>query len=207
MSLGGVTMLTMAPNRWQGTKKLDGGGALINQSIHAVDAMLWLATAAGAGEAVEVSGYSSMLCHNPEHIEVEDAAVAAVRFESGALGVILASTAMWPGGAMRFHVGGRDGTIEIHEQELITWHFRNEDPTDEEIRSRFGDNTGAGGAADPMAIDYSNHTRNIADFLQSIDEDRPSSVDAAEAWKALALIRAVYDSAESGKPVSVERLD
>lgn len=191
------------PNRWQGTKQLDGGGALINQSIHAIDTMLWLADAAGAGRAVEVSGYANMLCHNPEHIEVEDSGAAAVKFESGAVGVILGSTAMWPGGAMRFHLGGRDGTIEIHEQELVTWAFRDEQPDDETTRERFGSKKGKGGGADPMAIDYSNHTRNIADFLTAIDEGRPSAVSAAEAWKALAVIRAIYDSAETGKPAAV----
>ena len=194
------------PNRWQGTKKLDGGGALINQSIHAIDAMLWLAAAAGAGAPVEVFGYANMLCHDPEHIEVEDSAAASVRFESGAVGVILGSTAMWPGGAMRFHLGGRDGTIEIHEQELVTWAFRQEQPGDDATRARFGDKAGAGGAADPMAIDYSNHTRNLADFLASIDEGRPSAIDAAEAWKSLAVIRAIYESAESGQPARVELL-
>lgn len=192
------------PNRWQGTKKMDGGGALINQSIHAIDTMLWLAAAAGAGAPVEVFGYSNMLCHDPEHIEVEDSAAATVRFENGAVGVILGSTAMWPGGAMRFHVGGRDGTIEIHEQELITWAFREEKPADEAIKAEFGDKSGKGGGADPMAIDYSNHTRNIADFLESIDAGRSSAVSAAEAWKSLAVIRAIYDSAESGQPVAVK---
>ncbi|QDT67505.1 putative oxidoreductase YcjS [Planctomycetes bacterium MalM25] len=191
------------PNRWQGTKALDGGGALINQSIHAIDTMLWLAAGAGAGKPVEVFGYSSMLCHNPEHIEVEDSAAATIRFESGAIGVVFGSTAMWPGGAMRVHVGGRDGTIEIHEQELITWAFRDERSDDDAVRKEFGDKAGAGGAADPMAIDYSNHTRNLADFLAAVDADRPSSIDVGEAWKALAVIRAIYDSAESGKPVAV----
>lgn len=194
------------PNRWQGTKKLDGGGALINQSIHAIDTMLWLAAAAGSGRPVEVAGYANMLCHDPEHIEVEDSAAASVRFESGAVGVVLGSTAMWPGGAMRFHVGGRDGTIEIHEQELVTWSFRDERVGDADVLAKFSGKTGAGGAADPMAIDYSNHTRNIADFLTAVEEDRPSSVDAAEAWKSLALIKAIYDSAESGKPAKVEQL-
>lgn len=193
-----------APSRWQGTMALDGGGALMNQSIHAVDAMLWLAAAAGAGRAVEAYGYTAKRGHDPELIEVEDAAVASVRFENGALGLILASTAMWPGGAMRFHVGGRDGTIEIHEKELVTFAFRNEEPGDAELRQRFGKAVGAGGAADPMAIDYSNHTRNIEDFLAAIEADRPSAVDANEAWKALAVIRAVYESAESGKPVAVK---
>ena len=194
------------PNRWQGTASLDGGGALINQSIHAVDTMMWLAEAAGAGSPLEVFGYSAMLCHDPQHIEVEDSAAATVQFESGAIGVILASTAMWPGGAMRFHLGGRDGTIEVHEKELFTWSFRNEESHDQDVRDTFGDKAGAGGAADPMAIDYSNHTRNLADFLKSIDEGRPSRVDGTESWKAVALIRAVYESADSGNPVRVNRL-
>lgn len=191
------------PNRWQGTKKLDGGGALINQSIHAIDAMLWLAAAAGAGRAVEVFGYTAMLCHDPAHIEVEDSAAGCLRFESGAVGVLLGSTALWPGGAMRVHLGGRDGTIEIHEQELVTWAFRDEGPDDAGMRDHFAGKKGAGGAADPMAIDYSNHTRNIADFLRAIDEKRPSAVSGAEAWKALAVIRALYESAESGRPADV----
>jgi UDP-N-acetyl-2-amino-2-deoxyglucuronate dehydrogenase len=192
-----------APSRWQGTKELDGGGALINQSIHAIDAMLWLAEAAGAGNVVEAFGYTAQRGHDKSLIEVEDAAVASVRFESGALGVILGATAMWPGGAMRFHLGGRDGTIEIHEQELVTWRFRDEQPNDAATRDRFAGKKGVGGGADPMAIDYSNHTRNIADFLTAIDEGRPSAVSGAEAWKSLAVIRAIYESAESGKPVTV----
>lgn len=191
------------PDRWQGTKALDGGGALINQSIHAIDTMLWLADAAGAGPPVEVFGYTNMLCHDPAHIEVEDTAAATVRFENGAVGVILGTTAMWPGGAMRFHVGGRDGSIEIQEQELVTWRFREETSADADTLNRFGKQSGTGGAADPMAIDYSNHTRNLQDFLTALDEGRPSSIDAAEAWKALAVITAIYDSAASGKPVKV----
>ncbi|MEQ8848854.1 Gfo/Idh/MocA family oxidoreductase [Botrimarina sp.] len=192
------------PNRWQGTKQLDGGGALINQSIHAIDTVLWLAAAAGAGAPVEAFGYSGMLCHDPQHIETEDCAAAAVRFESGAMGVVFGTTAMWPGGAMRFHLGGRDGTIELHEKELVTFAFRDERAEDKQLLERYGKAVGAGGAADPMAIDYSNHTRNLADFLAAIDEGRPSSVSAAEAWKALALIRAVYESAQSGQPVKVK---
>ena len=195
-----------APSRWQGTIALDGGGALINQSIHAVDAMLWLAEAAGAGRAVEVFGYTAQRGHEPDLIEVEDAAVATVRFESGALGVILASTAMWPGTSMRFHLGGRDGTIEIHEKELVTFQFRESLPSDEVLIKQFGATEGDGGASDPMAIDYSNHTRNIEDFLAAIEEDRPSLVDAGEAWKSLAVIRAAYESQETGKPVAVESL-
>ncbi len=190
--------------RWQGTKQLDGGGALINQSIHAVDAMQWLAEAAGAGPAVEVFGSTALRGHDSANVEVEDTAVATVRFEKGPLGLILASTAMWPGDAMRFHIAGRDGTIEIHEKELVTWKFRKELDEDPQHRERFGGKVGAGGAADPMAIDYSNHTRNIEDFLNAISDDKPSMVEPSEAWKSLAIIRAIYESAESGQPVKVK---
>ncbi|MGL4512775.1 MAG: Gfo/Idh/MocA family protein [Lacipirellulaceae bacterium] len=192
--------------RWQGTKALDGGGAMINQSIHAIDAMQWLAEGAGAGRVVEVTAYTGLLCHDPRDVEVEDCAAAALRFESGALGVILASTAMWPGGAVRFHVGGRDGTIEVHEDRLVTWRFRDESEADEALRERFGEIRGAGGAADPMAIDDTKHRRNIEDFLQAIDEERPATVEPEEAFKSLAIIRAAYESAESGTPRAVETL-
>ncbi|MEM1063115.1 MAG: Gfo/Idh/MocA family oxidoreductase [Planctomycetota bacterium] len=191
------------PSRWQGTLRYDGGGALMNQSIHAVDAILWLADAAGAGRPVEVTGLTAKRGHAADLIEVEDVAVATVRFSGGAVGVVLASTAMWPGTAMRCHIAGRDGTIEVHEKQVVTWRFRDEGPDDEEFRKVHGPGDGHGGAADPLAIDYSNHTRNIADFLAAIDSGEPSGVEADQAWQAVALIRAIYESAESGEPTPV----
>ena len=189
--------------RWQGTQALDGGGALINQSIHAIDAIQWIAAAAGAGPVVEVFGYTAQRGHDPQLIEVEDTAVASLRFEQGALGAIVASTAMWPGDAQRIHLSGRDGTAEVHEQSLMTWRFREESSEDEAIRQRFAAQKGAGGASDPMAIDYSNHTRNIEDFLAAIRAGKASSVDGSEATKALGIIRGIYESVETGRPVSL----
>src|SRR5256886_8526253 len=75
---------------WKGTKALDGGGALINQAIHNVDLLLWL-----MGPAAHVTGCTATLAH--ERIEVEDTAVACLRFASGALGVIQAATEGHPG--------------------------------------------------------------------------------------------------------------
>ena len=66
---------------WRGTWQFDGGGALMNQAIHSVDLLLWL-----MGDVVEVSAYTTLLAH--ERIEVEDVAIATLRFKSGALGVI-----------------------------------------------------------------------------------------------------------------------
>ena len=192
-----------APTRWQGTQALDGGGAIINQSIHAIDAMAWIAKAAGAGRVTDVFGYTSLCSHDPSLVEVEDLAVAGVRFESGALGNIVASTAMWPGTAQRIHFAGRDGTAEVHEDQLVTWRFRDELESDQQLRRRFGKTSEVGGAADPLAIGYSNHTRNIEDFLAAIAGERPLQVTAAAACESLAVIRAIYESAQTGAAIKL----
>jgi predicted dehydrogenase len=74
---------------WKGTQELDGGGALMNQAIHNVDLLLWM-----MGDATHVSGFSATLAH--ERIEVEDTAVAVIRFRNGALGTIRATTTSAP---------------------------------------------------------------------------------------------------------------
>ncbi len=194
-----------APSRWQGTLAMDGGGALINQSIHSIDAIQWIAAAAGAGPVRSVFGLASKLGHPSDLIEVEDMAVACLQFEKGALGNIVASTAMWPGNAARIHISGRDGTVEVHDQRLVTWSFREETPEDEQIRQQFGSGLAEGGASDPMAIDYSNHTRNIADFLRSVDsDDHPLSIDGREACRALATIRGIYESVERRQAIQLD---
>ena len=188
-----------APDRWQGTLAMDGGGAMMNQAIHAIDAMQWIAGAAGAGPAVEAIGFTAKRAHDPRLIEVEDTACAAVRFADGTIGHILAATSMWPGGPQRIHFGGRDGTAEIHEQQLVTYAFRDERPGDQPLRERFGSAGIAGGAADPKAIDDSNHVRNIEDFLAAIAEGAALSIDGLEARKAVAIITAIYRSVASVK--------
>src|SRR5829696_9130368 len=84
---------------WRGTWELDGGGALMNQGVHTVDLLV-----ATMGRPVEVFAYTGTLAH--QRIEVEDAAVAVVRFESGALGVLHATTAAYPGLSARLQVHG-----------------------------------------------------------------------------------------------------
>ena len=112
---------------WHGTEALDGGGALMNQTIHGVDAAQWLAgTVLGLdGETnpvEEVAAYTATCGH--EGLEVEDTAVLSLRYRDGSLGQVLASTAMYPGEKMRVTVGGQDGTVEITDGEPATWEFR-----------------------------------------------------------------------------------
>ncbi|MFB6136930.1 MAG: Gfo/Idh/MocA family protein [Halobacteriaceae archaeon] len=194
---------------WQGTQDLDGGGALMNQSIHGVDAVQWLAgTGVDAPREVnpveEVFAYTDRLAHSGDIMEVEDTAVAVLRYRDGTLGQILGATSMYPGSLKRLQLAGRNGTAEVEEDELVTWQFRDEREEDAEIRSRFTTTETGGGAADPMSIDYANHTRNIRDFLESVAADEPYMLDGTEARKAVEIIESIYKSAETGQPVRLE---
>jgi UDP-N-acetyl-2-amino-2-deoxyglucuronate dehydrogenase len=194
---------------WQGTRDLDGGGALMNQSIHGVDAVQWLAgTAAdldpGENPVEEVFAYTATRAHEGEHIEVEDTAVAVLRFRDGTLGQLLGATSMYPGSLKRVQIAGRSGTAEIEEDALVSWQFREDRESDAAVREEFAETETGGGAADPMSIDYANHRRNIADFLDALDAGRPYMLDGTEARKAVEIIAAVYESADTGRPVPLK---
>ncbi len=199
------------PGRWQGTKALDGGGALMNQSIHGVDALQWIAGAtmpdlAPAENPVEsVVAFTAVRAHDPARLEVEDSCVAVLRFKNGALGQLLAATSLFPGSLRRLLVGGRDGTAEILEEQLVRWRFRAESAADEATRAEFGGASGtSGGAADPMAINYACHTRNFAEFLAAIRAGQKPPLDGLEGRKAVAIVEACYKSARTGKAARVE---
>ena len=101
---------------WRGTWKLDGGGALINQAVHSVDLLTWL-----MGPVVEVTAHTSTLAH--QRIAVEDVCVATLKFANGALGVIEASTAVYPGYLKRIEIHGCEGTAVMEEEDIKIWDF------------------------------------------------------------------------------------
>jgi UDP-N-acetyl-2-amino-2-deoxyglucuronate dehydrogenase len=193
-----------APGGWHGTSALDGGGALMNQAIHGVDLVQWLAQAgSGAAQAVvEVSAWTATNGHQQGTMEVEDTAVVNLRLAGGGLGQILASTAMFPGSLRRMQIAGRDGSAEVMEDQLTQWAFRAERAADPELRARFGPPTAhGGGASDPMAITHRNHTLNIAALLESLASRTALALDGRAARHAVAIIEAAYASAASGRPV------
>jgi len=199
------------PGRWQGTKALDGGGAVMNQSIHGVDAVQWIAGASmpdlapGENPVESVVAFTGVRSHDPKRLEVEDTCVAILRFKNGGLGQLLAATSLYPGQLRRFLFGGRDGTAEILEEQLTTWRFRGESVDDDDTRTRFGGSSStSGGAADPMAINYSCHTRNFEDFINAVRNGRPPALDGLEGRKAVAIVEACYESARTGQAVPVD---
>lgn len=199
------------PGRWQGTLALDGGGALMNQSIHGVDSLVWLASAAmpelarTENPVESVMAMTAVRAHDATRLEVEDTCVAILRFKNGALGQILAATSMFPGQLRRLQIGGRDGTAEVVEEQLTAWQFREERAEDASTRERFGGaSSTSGGAADPMAINYAMHTRNFEAFVAALREGRQPALDGVEGRKAVAIVEACYESARTGVAVGVK---
>jgi hypothetical protein len=177
---------------WKGTQALDGGGALMNQAIHNVDLLLWM-----MGPVESVAAFTGTLAH--DRIEVEDTAVASIRFKNGALGVIQATTSVWPGLSKTIAIHGDKGSVEIEQDDLLLWKYQNELPGDSGIRERFAVKSGSsGGSSNPGAISHVGHTRQLADFIDAIKENRKPFVDGAEGRRSVELIEAIYQSARTG---------
>jgi UDP-N-acetyl-2-amino-2-deoxyglucuronate dehydrogenase len=192
---------------WRGTWDLDGGGALMNQGMHTIDLLVWL-----LGEPVEAFGWTGCLAH--ERIEVEDTAVAAVRFANGALGVIHGTTAAYPGLSARLQVHGERGSAVIEQDRLIYFHAASGDADAPDLGARGGGNQAhdllpdqggevATAGTDPAALSEV-HTSQYRDFLEAAAESRPPLVTVAEATKTLAVVCAIYESARIRRPVPVE---
>ena len=183
---------------WKGTLALDGGGAVINQAIHAVDLLQWL-----AGMPAEVFAWKTRRVHLG--IEAEDTACAALKFASGALGTIEATTAAYPGWERRIEICGELGSAAIEDDRIVRWDFRDERPEDAELRAR-GASAGAGsGAAAPDQISFEGHQKQIEDMVLALRGNTPLLVDGRQARNTVALVRAIYESAESGVVVKLAR--
>ena len=182
---------------WRGTWELDGGGALMNQAIHSVDLLQWL-----MGPVAEIRAQTATLAH--ERIAVEDTAVATLRFASGALGVLEASTAAFPGYLKRIEIHGDAGSAGTEEEDIVKWDFQKPDRRDGQVQQRMQQRTsGGGGASDPSAIGHHGHTLQFRDFLDSIKSGRPPAVDGLEGRKSVEIILGVYLAAETGRAVAL----
>ena len=180
---------------WHGTWKLDGGGALMNQSIHMVDMLCDVMPPIESLQA-----YTAILGHK---IEAEDTAVAILRYINGALGIIYGTTASYPGQFRRFEITGTKGTVIQVENSFTVWQFADEKPEDEQIRKKFGQIEGGGGVSDPAAITHDNHTRNFKAFLDALETGADFWISGPEARKAVEVILAIYKSAKEQKPVKL----
>ena len=177
---------------WHGTWALDGGGALINQSIHNIDLLQWL-----AGPVRSVYAHTATLAHE---MEAEDTASALLHFENGALGVIQGATSCWPGDPARAEIHGTRGTIVLEEGRIKVWRLMDASPEEEQEMTTLETQDGHA-FDDPTAIGHTAHRMQIEDMLEAIAQDREPRVSGTEARKAIEIIRAIYLSAQRGEAV------
>lgn len=175
---------------WRGTWALDGGGVLMNQSIHSIDLLQWF-----MGPVRGVSAYTGTLAHQ---IETEDTAVAALRFANGALGSIAATTSAYPGVSTRLEIAGSEGSAIIEDDRLRYLHLKREGEVpvgpyglDRSEQTQPGSQQPEGEA----------HIRQIADIIRAIRADETPVVDGGAARHDVEIILAIYESARTGREV------
>jgi predicted dehydrogenase len=166
----------------RGTRWRDGGGVLLTQAIHTLDLFLSF-----VGEPLEVK---SFVTTTPIHrMETEDLAVAAVRFKSGAIGTVYATTSAYPGFPERIELIGTRGTAQLEGTSLKV-------QIQDQSAFSFSSESGAGGTgADPMAFPHDWHRGVLTDFLDSIEQNRDPRVSGAEALKVHRFIDRILQSA------------
>lgn len=164
----------------------------MNQAIHMIDILQYL-----MGPVESLQSYTSTLAHE---IEVEDTAVAVLRFRNGALGIIQGMTSSFPGQFRRLEITGTKGTVIQEENSFRIWQFADQSERDNEIASRFAQITGGGGVSDPAAIPFEPHAKNISAFIGSVESGTPFQIEGREARKAVEIILGIYKSALEMKP-------
>ena len=184
-------------SNWRGTLKFDGGGALINQAVHVMDALLYI-----NGDVETVSAYSGTFTHN---IEVEDNLCAILKYSNGSFGTVEVSTCCAPGFPRRMEFSGENGTVTIEEDRISRWEFVDQTDEDNAVLERYAGKSSENGGRSPLDISFTGHAVQIADFAEAIRNDRAPMVDGREARRAIELICAIYEAAATGKTVSVKR--
>lgn len=173
---------------WRGTWELDGGGVLMNQGIHYVDLLQYL-----AGPVSQVSAQCATLGH--KRIEVEDTAAAVLAFSQGAVGVLEATTNAWPGLMSRIDIYGSEGTAVIENEELIYFKLRSGE--------EFCALPSSGKIGDSPAVSHYCHGELYRQFTDALCGGNLIPIDGYESRKALEIILAVYKSAYLGTSVTL----
>jgi predicted dehydrogenase len=180
---------------WRGTWELDGGGAVMNQGVHTVDLLLWF-----LGRPLEIQAHTALLAH--DRVEVEDVAVATIRFESGALAVLHATTAAFPGLSVRVQVHGSRGSAIIEDDQLEYFHVVGDGSVGNQAAEVVAPCELRGGDRDPNRFAIG-HLRQYEDVVAAIRDKRPPLVRVDDALLALAVVRSLYLSSSLGRSVTL----
>jgi UDP-N-acetyl-2-amino-2-deoxyglucuronate dehydrogenase len=176
---------------WRGTLKGDGGGALINQSIHTIDLLQWI-----MGPVKTVYGQVATSIHQ---IEGEDLGLALLTFDNDAMGIIEGSTSIYPGFPERLEIYGEKGSVILEGGSIKTWEIQGVKPKPKKLLA----DKKSGRASDPIAISIEGHLAQYRDFIDAIENDREPLVNGIEGRKSLEIVLAIYRSSNEGKSVQL----
>jgi UDP-N-acetyl-2-amino-2-deoxyglucuronate dehydrogenase len=184
---------------WRGSRALD-GGVLMNQAIHAIDLLQWF-----MGPVARVYAYTATRIHR---MEAEDVAVGVLYFTNGALGTISATTGAYPGMSTRIELFGNQGSAVIDNDRLMFLYLARDE---RETVGPYGisaqapaPNQSGTVAAQPNRLLADAHQRQIADFIRAIREDGTPLVDGEAGRRPVEIILALYESAETGREVTLQ---
>ena len=150
----------------------------------------------------EIRAQTALLAH--KRITVEDHAVATLRFKNGALGVIEASTSIWPGYLKRIEIHGTEGSAVLEEEDLVKWDFAKRRARDRAIEEKMASKIStAGGAADPATIGHHGHAAQFKDVIRAIRKGTQPAIDGPEGRRSVEVILALYKAAETGRSVAL----
>jgi len=183
---------------WRGTWKLDGGGAMMNQGIHTIDLIQWL-----AGRVESVCGFYGVHNHN---IEAEDQTVAAFKFENGATGTFYATTCCIPEGAQRIYMYGSKGSFSKHGDKLESYDMGGPKERKRMMGLFGGGKKSSAIGKDPMAVSADGHKLIVEDLVKAIRNNREPAISIASAKHAVEIACAIYKSARTGRTINVSDL-
>ncbi len=167
---------------WRATWEMDGGGALMNQGVHGIDLICWL-----MGGVRQVRAMTRTQLHN---IPVEDAAVAVVEYNNGAIGTIEGATCVNPAGKTRFEIHCENGSIIFGDEGLLQWTLNGENMDAAVIEM-----------ADPETKTSNDHSVLVADLVKSIETGKDPLITLRDARKSVDTILAIYRSSREGQPI------
>jgi predicted dehydrogenase len=160
----------------------------MNQSVHAVDLLQWL-----LGPVESLCAYTETLTHD---IETEDLATAALRFESGAMGVVQGTTCNHRDYPLRVELRGTEGSATFEGTRLTGWYAnRDEELLSEEELAMFPES-----GDEPLGPA---HGRQLREIFEALREGREPPIPGEEARKAVEIILGIYQAARSGERVSL----
>ncbi|WP_245975341.1 Gfo/Idh/MocA family protein [Oceanobacillus chungangensis] len=165
---------------WRGKWKLDGGGALMNQGVHGIDLMQWI-----GGEIESVMAYTATLAR--KNIEVEDTAVAVLKFKNGALGTIQGATSVFPEQETSIELNGNKGTLKVSDTNVEIWEVIDNENSKPAL----------------PASDHDGHAIIINDMVDAVIDDREPMITGVEARKSVEIILAIYESAKIGREIKL----